>query len=117
VIAGPRRFGPRVWAPWPSVLRNPITGDDPKTLVSTDWLAAHLNDPDLRVIDASYYLPDMGRDARPNTTPPYPRRALLRHRRDRRPRSELPHMAAPVEKFMSRMRAMGVGRRPPGGGL
>ena len=26
--------------------------DDPKTLVSTDWLAAHLNDPDLRIIDA-----------------------------------------------------------------
>ena len=24
--------------------------DDPKTLVSTEWLAAHLNDPDLRVI-------------------------------------------------------------------
>ena len=26
--------------------------DDPKTLVSTDWLAAHLSDPDLRIIDA-----------------------------------------------------------------
>jgi thiosulfate/3-mercaptopyruvate sulfurtransferase len=41
----------------------PIIGDDPRTLVSTDWLAAHLNDPDLRILDASYYLPDMGRDA------------------------------------------------------
>ena len=27
--------------------------EDPKTLVSTAWLAAHLRDPDLRVIDAS----------------------------------------------------------------
>ena len=35
---------------------------------------------------------------------------------DARP-APLPHMAAPVEKFMSRMRAMGGGRRPPGGGL
>ncbi|MEM6696675.1 MAG: sulfurtransferase, partial [Pseudomonadota bacterium] len=38
--------------------------DDPKTLVSTDWLAAHLKDPDLRILDASWYLPDMGRDGR-----------------------------------------------------
>jgi len=34
------------------------------SLVSTDWLAAHLGDPDLRVIDASYYLPEHQRDAR-----------------------------------------------------
>ena len=38
--------------------------DDPKTLVSTDWLAGHLKDPDIRILDASWYLPDMGRDAR-----------------------------------------------------
>jgi thiosulfate/3-mercaptopyruvate sulfurtransferase len=38
--------------------------DDPKTLVSTTWLAAHLNDPDLRLIDASWYLPSMNRNGR-----------------------------------------------------
>ena len=38
--------------------------DDPKTLVSTDWLAAHLSDPDLRIIDASWHMPATGRDAR-----------------------------------------------------
>lgn len=38
--------------------------DDPKTLVSTEWLAAHLKDPDLRILDASWYLPDMGRNGR-----------------------------------------------------
>jgi thiosulfate/3-mercaptopyruvate sulfurtransferase len=38
--------------------------DDPKMLVSTKWLAAHLSDPDLRVLDASWYLPDMKRDPR-----------------------------------------------------
>ena len=42
----------------------PSPMDDPKTLVSTGWLAAHLADPDLRVLDASWYLPDMKRDAR-----------------------------------------------------
>ena len=31
--------------------------DDPKTLVSTQWLARHLKDPDLRILDASMYLP------------------------------------------------------------
>ena len=36
--------------------------DDPKTLVSTKWLAEHLSDPDLRVLDASWYLPDAKRD-------------------------------------------------------
>ena len=38
--------------------------DDPKTLVSTEWLHAHLKDPDLRILDGSYYLPQMGRDPR-----------------------------------------------------
>ena len=38
--------------------------DDPKTLVSTAWLAAHLKDPDLRVIDASWHMPAENRDAR-----------------------------------------------------
>ena len=40
------------------------TPDDPKTLVSTDWLAAHIKNPDLRIFDASWYLPDAGRDAK-----------------------------------------------------
>ena len=38
--------------------------DDPKTLVSTDWLAAHSKDPDLRILDASMFLPGTDRDAR-----------------------------------------------------
>lgn len=33
-------------------------------LVSTGWLAARLDDPALRVVDASWYLPAMGRDGR-----------------------------------------------------
>ena len=31
------------------------TTNDP--LVSTEWLAAHLNDPDVKVIDASFKMP------------------------------------------------------------
>lgn len=84
--------------------------DDPKTLVSTDWLAQHLKDPDLRVLDASWYLPDMARDARAEYAEghiPGARFFDIDEMSDLR--SDLPHMAPPVEKFISRMRSMGVG--------
>lgn len=84
--------------------------DDPKTLVSTDWLAQHLNDPDLRVLDASWYLPQMGRDARAEyETAHIPGARFFDIDEISDHRSSLPHMAPPVEKFISRMRAMGVG--------
>lgn len=84
--------------------------DDPKTLVSTDWLAAHLDDPDLRVLDASYYLADAGRDAKVEYAAGHiPGARFFNIDEIADARSALPHMAAPPEKFMSRMRAMGVG--------
>ena len=83
--------------------------DNPGILVSTDWLAAHLADPDLRVIDATWFL---GGD----------RNAHAEYRAAHIPgarfwdldaivdtRSALPHMAAPTELFVSRVRAMGIG--------
>jgi thiosulfate/3-mercaptopyruvate sulfurtransferase len=83
---------------------------DPKTLVSTEWLAQHLKDPDLRILDASWYLPAANRDC------------LAEYRACHIPgaryfdideiadtRSTLPHMAPPPEKFISRLRGMGVG--------
>lgn len=84
--------------------------DDPKTLVSTEWLAAHLKDPDLRVLDGSWYLPAQKRDARAEYDAghiPGARFFDIDEIADHR--SDLPHMAPPVEKFMSRLRAMGVG--------
>ena len=84
--------------------------DDPKTLVSTGWLAKHLGDPDLRVIDASWYLPDMGRDARAEYNHSHiPGARFFDIDEISDTRSALPHMAPPAEKFMSRLRAMGVG--------
>lgn len=84
--------------------------DDPKTLVSTEWLAAHIKDPDLRILDGSWYLPQQGRDARAEYEAghiPGARFFDIDEISDHR--SDLPHMAPPVEKFMSRLRAMGVG--------
>lgn len=84
--------------------------DDPKTLVSTEWLAAHLNDPDLRVIDASWHMPASGRDARAEYEAAHiPGARFFDVDAISDTRSALPHMAPPVEMFISRMRAMGVG--------
>ena len=88
----------------------PSPADDPKTLVSTDWLAQHLKDPDLRILDASWFMPDMGRNGRAEYDAAHiPGARFFDIDEISDQRSELPHMAPPVEKFMSRMRAMGVG--------
>lgn len=84
--------------------------DDPKTLVSTEWLAKHLNDPDLRILDASWHMPATGRDARAEyDTAHIPGARFFDIDAISEKRSDLPHMAPPVEMFISRMRAMGVG--------
>ena len=41
-----------------------MTAHDDPALVDTGWLAAHLDAPDVRVVDASYYLPNEGLDPR-----------------------------------------------------
>ena len=84
--------------------------DDPKTLFSTDWLAVHLKNPDLRILDASWYLPETGRDARAEYARAHiPGARFFDIDEISDHRSALPHMAAPPEKFISRLRAMGVG--------
>jgi len=84
--------------------------DDPKTLVSTDWLAVHMKDPDLRILDASTYLPGIDRDGRTEyDTVHIPGARFFDIDEVSDGRSDLPHMVPPIEKFMSRVRAMGVG--------
>ena len=84
--------------------------DDPKTLVSTNWLALHLKDPDLRVLDASWYLPGAGRDARAEYAASHiPGARFFDIDEITDSRSTLPHMAPTPEKFVSRLRALGVG--------
>ena len=84
--------------------------DDPKTLVSTDWLAEHLKDPDLRILDGTWFMPAEGRDARAEYAVAHiPGARFFDIDEISDHRSDLPHMAPPIEKFMSRLRAMGVG--------
>lgn len=85
-------------------------GSDPRTLVSTAWLAANLKAPDLRILDASWYMPATGRNGRAEYERghiPGARFFDIDEIADQR--SGMPHTVAPVEKFMSRMRALGVG--------
>lgn len=87
-----------------------MPADDPRTLVSTDWLAAHMGDPDLRIIDGSWHMPDAGRDGRAEYEAEHiPGARFFDIDEIADQRSSLPHMAPPPEKFMSRMRAMGIG--------
>ena len=84
--------------------------DDTKTLVSTNWLADHLKDPDLRILDAPWYLPDMGRDALAEYSVSHIPSARFFDVDDVSDhRSDLPQMVPSGEKFMSRMRKLGVG--------
>ena len=87
-----------------------MSTSDPELLVSTEWLAAHLGAPDLRILDASWHMPDSGRDARREYDAGHiPGARFFDIDEISDPQSELPHMAPPVEKFVSRMRAMGIG--------
>jgi thiosulfate/3-mercaptopyruvate sulfurtransferase len=79
-------------------------------LVSTAWLADHIEAPDIRVADASWYLPQAGRDAKAEYRTAHIPRAVFFDiddlSDDNDPR---PHMLAPAAKFASRMRKLGLG--------
>jgi thiosulfate/3-mercaptopyruvate sulfurtransferase len=78
-------------------------------LVSTDWLAARLGQPGLRVVDGSMYLPNSGRDAAAEFAAAHLPGAVffdLEASSDRR--SPLPHMLPPAADFAERMSALGL---------
>ena len=79
-------------------------------LVSTEWLADHLSAPDVRIADASWYLPDAGRDARAEYLSAHiPGAVFFDIDALSDETSSLPHMLAPPVKFASRMRKLGIG--------
>ncbi|HEX3674231.1 MAG TPA: 3-mercaptopyruvate sulfurtransferase [Rhizomicrobium sp.] len=78
--------------------------------MTTDWLAEHLAAPDVRVADASWYLPQAGRDAKGEYTSAHIPGAVFFDIDDLSDeKSPLPHMLAPAPKFASRMRRLGLG--------
>ena len=83
---------------------------DPNLLVSADWLAERLTAPDIRILDASMYLPGDGRNGYELYNKAHIPGARFFDIDDiADSHSPLPHMLPPVEKFVSRVRKMGIG--------
>ncbi|MFQ5784721.1 MAG: 3-mercaptopyruvate sulfurtransferase [Alphaproteobacteria bacterium] len=80
------------------------------SLVSTEWLAAHLDAPDIRVVDASWHLPGSGRNAKAEYAEHHVPGAVFFDIDDiADSASSLPHMLPGPEKFSSRVRKLGLG--------
>lgn len=78
-------------------------------LVTTDWLAARLGRPGLSVIDASWYLPDQGRDARAEyEAARIPGAAFLDLEAVSDPAAPHPHTLPPPDVFSDEVTALGV---------
>lgn len=79
-------------------------------LVSTEWLAAHLDAPDVRIVDGSWYLPQEGRDPRAEYKAAHiPGAVFFNIDEICDTTSPYPHMLPAPEKFSSRVRRLGLG--------
>ena len=81
-----------------------------ESLVSTEWLAKELGASDLRVVDASWHLPDSGRDPQAEYEAGHIPGAVFMDLRDLvDANSSVPNTLPPAEKFASRMQSLGLG--------
>jgi len=81
-----------------------------KSLVSTEWLAANMGAPDVRIVDASWHLPTLKRDAKAEYRATHiPGAVFFDIDEISDSDSALPHMLPSPEKFASRMRKLGLG--------
>ena len=79
-------------------------------IVSTAWLAEHLNAPDIAIVDASWYLPAAGRDAKAEfAAARIPGAQYFDIDEIADTASPLPHMLPSPEKFASRVKKLGIG--------
>ena len=82
----------------------------PDALVSTDWLQMHLEAPDVRVVDATWYLPGTERDARAEYEAAHiPGAVFFDLDEVCEPKDLHPHMVPSAAKFSSRVRKLGLG--------
>ena len=84
--------------------------DTASALVSTEWLADHLDTPGLVIMDGSHHLPTTGRDAKAE----FGERHIAGARffeideiADKN--TDLPHMLPPSEEFAAKVGALGIG--------
>lgn len=82
----------------------------PDAIVSTEWLAAHLGDPHIRVVDASFKLPDITPTARQDYEREHIRGAVFFDIDDiADPATSLPHMIPSPAVFARKMEELGIG--------
>jgi thiosulfate/3-mercaptopyruvate sulfurtransferase len=83
---------------------------NPDALVSTEWLAEHLDAPDVRIIDATSFLPTVPRNAREEYDACHIPGAVFFDINDIADSDNpLPHMLPSAEKFSSKVRKLGLG--------
>lgn len=83
---------------------------NPDALVETAWLADHLDDPKVRVLDATYCLPAMNRDARTEYAQAHiPGAQFFDIDAIAAPSGDLPHMLPSPEAFAAAVGALGIG--------
>ena len=79
-------------------------------LVSTEWLAGEMGASDLRIVDATYFVADAGRDARAEFEGGHIPGAVFMDLGELADSSgDLPNMLPSAEKFASRMQSLGLG--------
>ena len=83
---------------------------NPDALVSTAWLAENLDDPEVRVVDASFHLPTVARDARAEFERCHvPGAVFFDVDEICAPASDLPHMLPDPETFSRAVGGLGIG--------
>ncbi|MGE0747734.1 MAG: 3-mercaptopyruvate sulfurtransferase [Rhodospirillales bacterium] len=81
----------------------------PDALVSTEWLAAHLDDPKVRAVDATWYLPNQKRTGREDFDERrIPGAAFWDIDAIADPATDLPHMLPDAAAFAAAMGALGI---------
>ena len=79
-------------------------------VVTTEWLAEHLRDEDVRVVDGTWHMPQLGRDARREFTEAHvPGAVFFDIDAIADADTDLPHMLPSPEKFAREVGALGIG--------
>lgn len=87
-----------------------MTYAHPEALVDTEWLAVHLGDPKLRILDGSHHLPTTGRNARAEYEKAHiPGARFFDIDAIADPDTDLPHMLPSAEKFAADVGRLGIG--------
>ena len=79
-------------------------------VVTTEWLAKHLDEPDVRVLDGTWHMPQLKRDARAEfATAHIPGAAFFDIDAIADRTTSLPHMLPSAEQFGAAVGALGIG--------